>query len=345
MTPALHCLLSEVQPGGVILFARNLTSANQTWHLLRDCQACCREPLFFCVDMEGGKVDRLKQIFGPAPSAAEVFATGDKRIQRKHGRIIGECCRALGFNVDFAPVVDLALPASSKVMASRVVSPDPVQTSGYAREFLAGLKAARVLGCTKHFPGLGEASLDTHQELPTVRKPWSRMWTEDLLPYRKLVRESPFIMVAHANYTAVRDSVPASLSKKWISGIMREKLKYRGLVICDDLEMGGVLAAAPPEEAAVRHIRAGGDLCLVCHQEDFVRRAFEGLHATAAKDRRFQTIVQQRIQRVLAYKSKTAAVAGRYPKPGSRKIAQLSRALWEFAEQVRYSSEQPEQEA
>ncbi|MBA3913798.1 MAG: glycoside hydrolase family 3 protein, partial [Acidobacteriales bacterium] len=207
------------------------------------------------------------------------------------------------------------------------------------------LKGARVLGCTKHFPGLGEASLDTHQELPTVRKPWSRMWAEDLLPYRKLVRESPFVMVAHANYTAVCDSVPASLSKKWISGVLREKLKYRGLVVCDDLEMGGVLAAAPPAKAAVRHIRAGGDLCLVCHQEAFVRSAFEGLHTAAAKDRRFQTLAQQRVRRVLAYKARSAAVAGRYPKPSSTKIAQLSRALWEFAEQVRYSSEQPEEEA
>src|SRR6202043_1725234 len=128
-----------------------------------------------------------------------------------------------------------------------------------------GLDDAEVLGCGKHFPGLGEATLDTHHELPSVKKPLRKLWEQDLVPYRSLSlrRELPFVMVSHAAFPAVtKERIPASLSKKWITDILRKKIGYRGLICSDDLEMGGVLAAAPIEQATVGHIRAGGDLAL-----------------------------------------------------------------------------------
>src|SRR5216684_1439760 len=153
ITANLRSLLTRLQPAGVILFARNIKSADQTWRLLRDCQKCVSTPLFTCVDLEGGRVDRFRDVLGPAPSAAEVFATGDRKLLRKHGQVIGDNCRVLGFNVDFAPALDLAFEASRSVMSSRSVSADPKEVVKYAREFLAGLQAANVLGCGKHFPG------------------------------------------------------------------------------------------------------------------------------------------------------------------------------------------------
>lgn len=158
ISPRLASLLTQLQPAGVILFARNIQSPEQTWRLLRVCQKCVATPLFTCVDLEGGDVDRFRDALGAAPSAADVFATGDRMLYRKHGEIIGENCRALGFNVDFAPVLDLAFEASRSVMGSRAVSADPLEVATYAREFLAGLRAANVIGCGKHFPGLGRAS-------------------------------------------------------------------------------------------------------------------------------------------------------------------------------------------
>src|ERR1700731_2200425 len=136
MTAKLSSLLTRLQPAGVILFARNMKGAEQTWRLLRDCQRCVATLLFACVDLEGGSVDRFRDVLGPAPSAAEVFATGDRKLFRKHGQIIGENCRALGFNVDFAPALDLAFEASRSVMGSRAVSADPKEVGKYAREFL-----------------------------------------------------------------------------------------------------------------------------------------------------------------------------------------------------------------
>jgi beta-N-acetylhexosaminidase len=155
ITRRLSSLLSKLQPAGVILFARNITGAEQTWRLLRDCQKCVTTQLFACVDLEGGRVDRFRDVLGPAPSAADVFATGDRKLFRRQGQIIGECCRALGFNTDFAPSVDLAFEASRKVMGSRAVSDDPKKVVSYAREFLRGLRRAGVIGCGKHFSGPG----------------------------------------------------------------------------------------------------------------------------------------------------------------------------------------------
>src|ERR1700723_3573066 len=145
MTARLASLLTRLQPAGVILFARNIESGEQTWRLLRDCRKCVSTPLFTCIDLEGGSVDRFRDVLGPTPSAAEVFATADRKLFRTHGRMIGENCRALGFNLDFAPVLDLAFEASRSVMNSRAVSADPKEAATYAREFLAGLRQANVL--------------------------------------------------------------------------------------------------------------------------------------------------------------------------------------------------------
>jgi beta-N-acetylhexosaminidase len=350
MSPRLASLLTKIQPAGVILFARNIVGAKQTHTLLRECQTCVATPLFTCVDLEGGTVDRFRNVMGSAPSPAEVFATGSRVLFRKHGRVIGKNCRALGFNVDFAPVLDLAYEASRSVLSSRAVSDDPKQVVAYAREFLRGLGDAGVLGCGKHFPGLGEATLDTHRELPSVDKTLRNLWEQDLVPYRSLSlrRELPFVMVSHAAFPAVtKERIPASLSKKWITDILRKKIGYRGLICSDDLEMGGVLAAASIEQAAIEqamigHIRAGGDLGLICHQEDFVLRAHEALIREAERDRKFARRLRESAGRVLAFKKqvldKRPAARRRTPAPTTARIEKLTRQLWEFGEEIRLTT-------
>src|SRR3954469_379514 len=299
---ALRKSLAEIKPGGVILFARNAESAQQTHRLLRDCRAAIGSPAFLCVDMEGGTVDRLREVVTPAPAAADVFASADRKLFREHGRIIGEECRALGFNTDFAPVLDLAFEASRSVLSSRAVSSDAKKVAVYAGEFLRGLRDARVLGCGKHFPGLGEANLDTHHELPTIVKPWKHLWKQDLALYRALRAQMPFVMVAHAVYPAVDAQTPASLSATWMGQVLRKKVGYRGLVVSDDLEMGGVLAAASIEDAAVQTLRAGADVYLVCRNDAHVAGTFEAVVREAEGDKKFAALVEARARRVLAYK-------------------------------------------
>ncbi len=342
MTPRVTSLLTRLQPAGVILFARNITSPEQTWRLLRECQKCVTTPLFTCVDLEGGTVDRFRDALGAAPSPADVFATGERALFHRHGEIIGANCRALGFNVDFAPVLDLAFEASRSVLGSRAVSANPHETAAYGREFLAGLRDAKVIGCGKHFPGLGEGKLDSHHELPVIEKPLQKMWVEDLLPYRTLRRQLPMVMISHAAYPQITgDRTPASLSKRWIADILRKRIDYRNLIVSDDLEMGGVLSAAPIADAAVEFVRAGGDLCLICHREDFILQAYEALIKTAERDAKLARRLAEASRRVAAFKKKNAKAlhagssAGTAKAPTAAMVEKLSRRLWEFAEQVR----------
>ena len=336
MSPALAALLGRVQPAGVILFARNIVNAQQTHKLLRDCQASVREPLFTSVDLEGGRVDRFRSVTGPTPSAADVFSTHDQKLFRKHGAIIGKISRAMGFNLDFAPVLDLAFEASRKVMSSRAFSINPQAVIAYAREFLAGLHAAGVIGCGKHFPGLGEGNLDSHHDLPVIEKSFRKLWQEDLVPYCLMKRDLPMVLVNHANYPAVTgDRLPASLSKKWITQVLRRRIGYAGLVASDDLEMGALVKSAPIDRAATEFIRAGGDLCLICHEQENVERAFAALGETAERDSRFRRRVLESAARVRAFKKKSRELRRRAPLPSPERISRLSTELWEFSEQVR----------
>jgi beta-N-acetylhexosaminidase len=265
-----------------------------------------------------------------------VATTGDAKLFRKHGKVIGEAVRALGFNTDFAPVLDLGLPASKKVLGSRTASADPTQVIEYARPFLLGLKAAGVLGCGKHFPGLGEGNLDSHHELPVIQKDWKRLWNEDLLPYRKLRAQLPLVMVAHAAYPGVtHDQRPASLSQQWISDILRKEIGYKGLIVSDDLDMGGVLAAASVEQAAIETLRAGADIFLVCQQEENALRAYQAVVREAERDGEFAWRVSEAARRVLAFKKQAREVKRQAPPPKEQVLEKLRRQLWEMGEQVR----------
>jgi beta-N-acetylhexosaminidase len=300
--------------------------------------------MFLCVDMEGGTVDRFRNVLGPAPSAAEAFASGDRKLFRRHGRVIGEAVRALGFNTDFAPVLDLAFAQSRAALGSRAVSPDPGEVVVYAREFLAGLSDAGVIGCGKHFPGLGGGKLDSHHAMPVIGRGWNQLWAEDLLPYRKLRSKLPLVMVSHAAYpAAVRERAPASLSHKWITDILRRRIGYRGLIASDDLDMGGALANASIEEAAVQTLRAGADLFLVCQREQSVAQAYAAVVRESERDTEFAGRVRQASERVLAFKKKSSQLR-RPQAPDAAIVARLQRELWEFGEQVRLqaiASEEP----
>jgi beta-N-acetylhexosaminidase len=341
-TSKLKSTFASLQPGGIILFKRNITDAEQTWKFLQDSQACIGQSAFLCVDMEGGTVDRLKDVFAPAPAAADVFATGNRKLFRKHGRILAEECRALGFNVDFNPVTDIGFAPSRSVLTSRVVSDDPTDVVAFAKEVLKGIADAGVIGCGKHFPGLGEANLDTHKELPSIAKNAKKLWEEDLYPYRKLHKQMPIVMVAHAAYPSVtRDNTPASLSKKWMIDILRKKIGFRGVVMADDLEMGGVLAVASIEEATVATLKAGSDLFPICHNEEKVWSCYEAVLTAAERDRRFAGLIAEKAARVMALKNKAKLAGRRTAKPTDKTIEKLRRAIWELNEEVRLEKTAP----
>jgi beta-N-acetylhexosaminidase len=179
-----------------------------------------------------------------------------------------------------------------------------------------------------------------------IEKSMKRLWAEDLVPYRTLRRQLPLAMISHAAYPRVtHDRTPASLSKVWITDILRKRIGFRNLIVSDDLEMGGVLAAAPVGEAAVQHIRAGGDLCLVCHREDYITQAYEALLSTTARDAKFARQVEEAAGRVLAFKKKWRRMMRSGKPPSAAGVGKLSRKLWEFGEQVRLENMNREENA
>jgi beta-N-acetylhexosaminidase len=300
LTQLQQSWIQMLTPGGVILFQRNVAGASQTVALLDDVERAAGYTMFRCVDMEGGVVDRMHHLLGAVPSAARA-AAGGVRMARGHGEIIGQVVRVFGFNVTFAPVLDLALPESASVMGSRAVSANPRGVIDYADEFLHGLRKQSILGCGKHFPGLGGGNLDSHFEIPRIARDWKQLWGEDILPYRKLRKYLPFVMVGHAAYPAISGETPASLSPLWVSRVLRRKIGYDGLIVTDDLEMGAVLSGGI-DNAAIDAVEAGVDMFLVCHLPELVLAAYEAVLHEAERSPAFRRKVERAADRVVAAK-------------------------------------------
>lgn len=333
LSPVENAWLKLLRPSGIILFRRNIESARQTWSLLQSASVQSPSVSFRCVDVEGGLVDRLRDVIAPMPSAAAVFATGSAKLWRLHGELIGREIRALGFNTPLAPVLDLALPASASVMRTRVTSPDPDGVIAYASEFLAGLKESGSFGCGKHFPGLGGGTLDSHKATPQILRSWEDLWQSDLLPYRRLARSLPMIMVSHAAYpAAAKDGLPASISKFWIGEVLRKKIGYKGLVLSDDMEMGGILTQTSIEEAAISAVLAGTDLIEICSDASLIFRTYEALLSEAERSASFRSLVAASSRRIALAKKRY--VPAEISAPGTKATERLQKQARHFAEQV-----------
>jgi beta-N-acetylhexosaminidase len=316
LTATERAWLKLIRPSGAILFRRNIETAAQTVRLLSEVATIIDRPIFRCVDLEGGLVDRLRDLIAPMPSPAAVFSSGKRSLFKKHGRLIAQEARMLGFNTVFAPVLDLALPVSSAVMRTRVVSAIPEEVIAYADAFLQGFAAEGVLGCGKHFPGLGGGTLDSHEAMPAISRTWDEMWHQDMAPFRALKAHLPMIMVAHAAYPqAAKDSLPASISPFWITQVLRKKIGYTGLIISDDMEMGGILTQRSMEEAAVEAVAAGTDLLEVCKDPSLVLRTYEALLSEAERSAAFCRIIQRSSKRTADYLRKRLPAP--VPKPPS----------------------------
>ncbi len=215
----------------------------------------------------------------------------------EHGELIARGVKAFGFNTTLAPVLDLALPESAAVMGTRAAGATAEQVVDYAREFLAGLAAQGVVGCGKHFPGLGGGAVDSHLKTPVIRRKTRELWREDLVPYRELCNELPMVMVNHASYPDTPGKkLPASVSSYWMTTVLRKRIGYRGIIFSDDMEMGGILKFMPIEEAAVAAIRAGVDLLEICQSPELILRAYEALIAEGETSAAFSRMLIRRAE-------------------------------------------------
>ena len=288
-------LLEGIKPGGICLFGRNVRKLEQTRKMVDDIREILPVEPILSIDQEGGLVDRLRRICTPMPSARVIRQHGDLAAARTLGKITGEALRLLGLNMNFAPVMEIMTPERdllSNGLYSRAFGRSPGEVLGYAMVYLRGLQSTGILGCLKHFPGIGAGEVDSHEAIPIVNMSHDDLISQDLAPYIELFLHRQdeddrvrAVMISHGGFPRINLQTgqlgglltPASLNFDIVTKLLRYELGFRHLAITDDLEMGAITRHSSIEEAAKAAIRAGEDMILICSTVEAVQRSYRAL--------------------------------------------------------------------
>ena len=262
----LTSLVKQSQISGVLIENKNnnAQTRNQLISLNKAMQGQASIPLFISTDFEGGLVNELRQIIGERASEAAIGATGDPQVAYNAGKSAAHDLTALGLNVNYMPIVDVLTNPNNPGLIDRTFSNNPALVTSMARAYLKGLTDGGVVGCLKHFPGLGSAGVDPHKSLPYMNRSLATMNNVDLVPYRTLIHEGlvPMVMVTHILNPQLDPKLPTSLSPNVITNLLRNQLQFQGVIISDTLWMGGVSNTYPLPQAAILAINAGTNLIL-----------------------------------------------------------------------------------
>lgn len=310
-------LVEEVKPGGIIIFGRNVASPKQ----LRDLIDGVRELLpiepLVGIDQEGGLVDRLRKIMTPMPAARTIRQHGDLAAARALGRITGQVLRMLGFNMNFAPVMSIMTDERdllSNGLYSRSYGRSPGEVLGYTTVYLRGLQETGLMGCLKHFPGIGAGEVDSHEQMPLVHLSHDDLIAQDLAPYIELFGRKDdrvrCVMVSHGGFPNIdiRQEVtggllePASLSYNIVTKLLREELGYQHLVVTDDLEMGAISRHCDIDAAAIRAFLAGEDMLLICAHAEVIRNGYHALLQAVKNNKIPKERIRGSLKRIAAMK-------------------------------------------
>jgi beta-N-acetylhexosaminidase len=312
-----RALIDEVQPGGVIMFGRNVEDPQQLRDLLDGIKEQLPNNPLLGVDQEGGLVDRLRKIFTPMPSARTIREHGDLAGSRSLGRITGQALRLLGFNMNFAPVMSIMTDERdllSNGLYSRSFGRSPGEVLGYTTVYLRGLQETGIIGCLKHFPGIGAGEVDSHEQMPMVTLSHDDLMAQDLAPYVELFQRKDdrvrCVMVSHGGFPNIdmKKGVtggllePASLSHNIVTNLLRQELGFQHLVVTDDLEMGAISKHCEIESAVVRAFLAGNDMMLICAHPDIIRRGYRSLLSVAKDGKLTKDRLRASLKRIAAMK-------------------------------------------
>ncbi len=305
--PAVQEALSAGRLSGVILFRRNVEDLDQLLSLIGDIYSAadpCPELPFVAVDQEGGKVVRVTEPLTPLPAMRRVGAAADLREVGRVSEVIATEIGALGFNLNFAPVLDVDTNPDNPVIGDRSFSRDPERVARCGAGFLMGHFTAGVVPCGKHFPGHGDTDVDSHLGLPRLDHDLDRLSSVELFPFERAIAAGvPMLMTAHILLPALDDRHPATLSRPILTGLLREKLGFDGVIVTDCLEMKAVAEHYDIEEMVALGLHAGVDLFLICHTEEKWQRAIDFLYRRAVEDPAIRARVQESAARVRRVKS------------------------------------------
>lgn len=331
VSPVLRGQLDRGEVGATILFKRNLQIESRDGTEAIDLDALAelnRElrraapdgtPALIAVDQEGGLVQRVRApatVWPPMRAHDKFAAPDDEALAERVGRAVGDELRALGFDIDFAPVLDVHTNPANPIIGDRAFGTEPEVAARRALAFARGLDAAGLLACGKHFPGHGDTTTDSHLELPRIDHAWDRLERVELVPFQRAAAAGlPMLMTAHVVFAALDATRPATLSPEVITGLLRGKLGYRGVIVSDDLDMKAIAAHMGADVAAVAAIRAGCDVLLLCRDEANQAAAWEALVRAAEADSELRRLIGAAAARVRAMKRAHAENQARRPAP------------------------------
>ncbi|KPK14792.1 MAG: hypothetical protein AMJ62_11730 [Myxococcales bacterium SG8_38] len=302
--------LSHGLVAGLILFKRNIADVGQAAALIDACNATSTAslPLLMCVDQEGGRVARFGDPILRLPPMRKLAEAGDPELTRDAAFVLARQLRAVGINLDFAPVLDVDTNPMNPVIGDRSFgrTSDVVIEHGLA--FADGLHEGGVLSCGKHFPGHGDTDLDSHLALPVLRHDRARLDRVELTPFRAAVGRIPALMTAHVVFEELDPVVPATMSSKLIDGVLRGEIGFEGAVFSDDLEMKAITERYRIEEAGVLAIEAGCDLLLVCSDLEAAGSLRDTLAREADRNHGFQTRLMQSRTRADALRARVRSL-------------------------------------
>ena len=268
---------------GVVIYQRNFKTTEGLRRLTAEIRGAAQRPVLIGIDQEGGTRFALHEPFTPWPSAAELGNLGDTSAAEQVARAMAVELRAVGCNLNFAPMLDLHVNPESPVTKARSFGSDPALVAKMGVGFHRGLRAGGVLSCAKHFPGHGDTAVDPHLDLPVFDGTMDRLNSTELVPFAAAVTaEMPLIMTAHILLPRIDEDNPASLSRQLLTDVLRRRMKFEGMILADDLGMGAIARSLGSGEAAVRTIAAGTDVVMLCHDWSAVAPAITAVER--AKD-------------------------------------------------------------
>jgi len=261
-------LFRRIQPGGFILFGRNIESASHLRGLIDDLRSLSEVEPIITIDQEGGRVSRLRLIGNEPPNAQQLRDKGDIDLIRRHGEITGRLLRLFGFNLDLCPVLDISFDDDAdNSLRGRCYGKTVEQVVGNAGAFNEAMRGQGIASCGKHFPGYSAATSDAHYQLPKIDRTREELDRNELAVFRKFVDRVDTMMICHGWYPSLQaEKTPASLSRRVITDLLRNELAFDGLIMTDDLDMGAILTGYRLEDTIRLAVAAVHDLAMICHR-------------------------------------------------------------------------------
>ncbi|MGC4118254.1 MAG: beta-N-acetylhexosaminidase [Myxococcales bacterium] len=307
--------------GGAILFKRNVGAPAQTAALCSELKQAAKRPFLLCVDQEGGRVARLRGgSFTEVPSMRSIGSRSDEALAQDVGRLLAREVRAAGFDVDFAPVLDVDTNPANPVIGDRSLAREAEAVAKLGVALAKGIESESVASCGKHFPGHGDTAQDSHLTLPRLPHDMRRLREVELVPFAAYAKARlASIMTAHVVFEALDPEIPATFSAKVLTELLRKELRFEGVIVSDDLEMKAVADRYGMDEAAVRSVAAGVDLLLVCHKAERQQKVIDALAREAETSPAFRKRLEDAARRVGDLRARFAAP----PRPVAEALAIL----------------------